>query len=163
MSMANYICENAITSTFDTDFRLYPISGMRGIIENAKSIRINGGGTDISAPIRYLLNNRISVDRIIILSDNEINDRPDMSTALYRRMGYGFTSKCQSVLDEYRRLVNPNVWVHAIDMMGYGTQQFKDSHTNIICGWSEKVFDFINTTETGIGNIVKKIEGYYFK
>lgn len=149
MAIANYICEETITTTFDTNLYSCNLSTQNGIIANANSIKVNGGGTDISLPLRYLLQNRIFVDRIIILSDNEIN------------RGYG--QVCQQYVDAYRKTVNPEVWVHAIDLMGYGTQQFHGYNTNIIAGWSEKVLDFIHQAEEGAGSLINKIENYYFK
>jgi hypothetical protein len=149
MAIANYICEETITTTFDTKLYINSLSAENGIIANASSISVKGGGTDISLPLRHLLSNKIFVDRIIILSDNEIN--------------YGYEAVCQKYVEEYRRKVNPKVWVHAIDMMGYGTQQFEGSNVNIIAGWSEKVLDFIYQTEQGIGTLETKIESYYFK
>jgi hypothetical protein len=55
------------------------------------------------------------------------------------------------------------VWVHAIDMQGYGTQQFQGDKVNIIAGWNEKVLDFIYQAEKGIGSLRTKVENYYFK
>jgi hypothetical protein len=149
MAIANYICEETITTTFDTKLYINSLSAENGIIANASSISVKGGGTDISLPLRHLLSNKIFVDRIIILSDNEIN--------------YGYEAVCQKYVEEYRRKVNPKVWVHAIDMMGYGTQQFAGSNVNIIAGWSEKVLDFIYQAEEGIETLAGKIENYYFK
>lgn len=148
MSIANYICEETITTTFDTKLYNNSLSTQNGIIANASSIRVNGGGTDISLPIRYLLSNKIFVDRIIILSDNEIN--------------YGYGVVCQKYVEEYKRKINPKVWVHAIDMQGYGTQQFYGERVNVIAGWSEKVLDFINNVEEGKESLISKIENYYF-
>jgi 60 kDa SS-A/Ro ribonucleoprotein len=149
MAIANHICEETITTTFDTKLYMNMLSTQNGIIANANSIRVAGGGTDISLPIRHLLSNKTFVDRIIILSDNEIN--------------YGYGAVCQKYVEEYKRKVNPKVWVHAIDMMGYGTQQFAGSNVNIIAGWSEKVLDFIYQAEEGIETLAGKIENYYFK
>ena len=44
--------------------------------------------------------------------------------------------------------------------MGYGTQQFAGPKTNIIAGWSEKIFDFILLAEQGEGTLEKTIENY---
>lgn len=148
MAIANYICEDAITSTFDTRFYLKPMASGNGIISNALSIPVTGGGTDIKLPIKYLLEKRIYVDRIILLSDNEIN--------------YGYGRTCQSLVEEYKKKVNPKVWVHAIDMQGYGTQQFYGDRVNIIAGWNEKILEFISTVEDGLGDLKNKIENYYF-
>ncbi|ADL53084.1 TROVE domain-containing protein [Clostridium cellulovorans] len=149
MAMANYICEDAITSTFDIRFKLRPIASTNGIISNALSIPVTGGGTDITLPIKYLLDNNIYVDRIIILSDNEINR--------------GYQSTCQEYVEEYKKKINQKVWVHGIDMQGYGTQQFYGEQINIIAGWSERTLEFISTVEEGLGNLRSKIENYYFK
>ena len=149
MALANYICEETITTTFDTKLYMNSLSTQNGIIANANSININGGGTDISLPIRHLLSNKIFVDRIIILSDNEIN--------------HGYGAVCQKYVEEYRHSVNPKVWIHAIDMMGYGTQQFTGDKVNIIAGFNEKVLDFIYQAEQGIETLANKIESYYFK
>jgi hypothetical protein len=44
--------------------------------------------------------------------------------------------------------------------MGYGTQQFAGPKTNIVAGWSEKVFDFIVLAEQGEGGLEKTIAAY---
>lgn len=85
------------------------------------------------------------MDRIILLSDNEIN-------CSYDRV-------CQDYVYQYKRLINKNVWVHAIDMQGYGTQQFHGDKVNIIAGWNEKVLDFISKAEEAAEMLKKKIEG----
>ena len=50
------------------------------------------------------------------------------------------------------------MWVHAVDLQGYGTQQFIDGKTNIIAGWSEKVLEFILLAENGVDLLIKRIE-----
>ena len=81
-----------------------------------------------------------------MFSDNEIN--------------YRYERTCQSFVDIYKEKINPNLWIHAVDLQGYGTQQFIGKNTNIIAGWSERVLEFINLAESGIDNIVTKIEKY---
>ena len=155
LSIANYICDETITVTFDTDLYMCSLPTTNGIISNANSIDINGGGTDITLPFRYLINNKIYVDRIIILSDNEINSNWDQE-----RSGWGRSVPCQSVAEKYRREVNPDVWIHAIDLQGYGTQQFKGKNTNIIAGWSERTLEFIALAEQGVDTLRRRIEEY---
>lgn len=157
LSIANYICEETITTTFDNNLYTCNLSTQNGIIANANNIKVNGGGTDITLPIRYLLDKRIFVDRIILLSDNEINRGYTYS------VGYGGPKTCQALVEEYKKKVNPDVWVHAIDMQGYGTQQFAGKNVNIIAGWNEKVLDFIAASEQGVDTLINKIESYYFK
>jgi 60 kDa SS-A/Ro ribonucleoprotein len=157
LSIANYICEETFTTTFDDNLYACNLSTQNGIIANANSVKVNGGGTDITLPIRYLLDKRIFVDRIILLSDNEINRGYTYS------MGYGGPKTCQALVEEYKKKVNPDVWVHAIDMQGYGTQQFVGKNVNIIAGWNEKVLDFIAASEQGVDTLMNKIGSYYFK
>lgn len=157
LSIANYICEETITATFDTNIYTCNLSTQNGIIANADSINVNGGGTNINLPLYYLLDRKIFVDRIILLSDNEIN------RGYTYNMSYGGPKTCQALVEEYKKRVNPDVWVHAIDMQGYGTQQFKGKNVNIIAGWNEKVFDFISSVEQGMDSLIYKISGYYFK
>lgn len=154
-SIASKVCDKYNVVTFDTNLRFPMVNKMDGIISNAEKISYNGGGTDITLPFDYILKNRIVYDRVIILSDNEINCGYNRYS-YYHRCG----ETCQSVVDKYRQKVNPNLWVHAIDMQGYGTQQFIGAKTNIIAGWSERVLEFINYAESGYGNIVKAIEEY---
>lgn len=152
MTIANYICDDAITVAFDTELYMCPMASVNGIISNAESIIVNGGGTNITLPLQYIIQNNIYVDRVIILSDNEINYGWDDS--------WRSSVPCQSLADKYRREINPNAWVHAIDLQGYGTQQFRGKNTNIIAGWSEKALEFIALAEQGVDTLRGKIEGY---
>lgn len=53
-----------------------------------------------------------------------------------------------------------DIWVHAIDLKGYGTQQFHGQKTNIMAGWSEKVLQFIQLAESGVDSLQEAIEHY---
>lgn len=96
-------------------------------------------------PFAEMIQKRIKVDRIIVISDDECNVR---------------SKAVQTFADEYRKSVNSDLWVHAIDIQGYGTQQFCGAKTNIIAGWSEKVFNFILLAEQGAGTLEKTIAEY---
>ena len=151
-AMANSICEDSIVVTFDTDLYKQNLSTMSGIISNAKKMNSDGGGTDITLPLKYLLTHKINVDRIIILSDNEINSNFSND--------HWSNKTCQQFVELYKKEVNSNVWVHAVDLQGYGTQQFMGKNVNIVAGWNEKIFDFIHLAEQGFDKIVKVIENY---
>lgn len=144
--LASKICDEYIVFSFENVLREYAISTNAPILYIVENLCTCGGGTNLSLPLKEMINKNIVADRLIILSDNEIN--------------YGFTSACQSLADEYRRKVNKDLWIHAIDLQGYGTQQFVGGKTNIIAGWSEKVLEFINLAEEGMDNQVKRIEKY---
>ena len=93
----------------------------------------------------------IDCDRIIILSDNEVNY--DLMWSFR-----GETKTIQTKADAYRRKVGHDVWVHAADMAGYGTSQFIGKDTNIIAGWSEKIFNLIPMAESGANGLVDEVE-----
>jgi hypothetical protein len=97
-----------------------------------------------------MINDNIQADRVIILSDNECN----------REIWWRPSKSVNTLANEYRNKTGNNIWVHAIDLQGYGTQQFAGARTNIIAGWSEKVFDFINLAEQGEGTLEKTISEY---
>jgi len=144
--LAARICEESVFMTFDTKLYKPVVSTKGGILAQVQGIPVNGGGTNMELPFRYLIEESVNVDRVIVLSDNEIN------------RGSGKT--VQSLTDEYRKSVNKDCWVHGVDLLGYGTQQFIGGRTNIIAGWSEKVLEFIALAEAGTDSLTKRIEDY---
>jgi len=115
-------------------------------------MRTDGGGTNIHLPFLYMLEHKLYVDRVIMLSDNEVN------VGVHGRGFYGGGKTIQQSADECRRTLNPDMWVHAVDLQGYGTQQFIGGKTNIIAGWSEKVLEFILLAENGVDSLINRIE-----
>ena len=103
-------------------------------------------------PFEKMIAENIKADRIIVISDNMCN-----SGGCY----YSY-KPVQTLADEYRRKTGNDIWVHAIDLEGYGTQQFHGAKTNIIAGWSEKVMEFIPLAEQGEGGLEKAIEHYQY-
>jgi len=142
------ICEESVFLTFDTSLYKPPVSTVGGILTQVQNIPVQGGGTQMELPFKHLTKEKINVDRIILLSDNQVN--------------CGDAKPIQSLANEYRREVNPDCWVHGIDLQGYGTQQFIGGRTNIIAGWSEKLLDFIKIAEDGIDTLTKRIEWYEY-
>ena len=147
--LGNRICENSRFYTFDTVIRQYPLSRHAAILDTCMHTACPGGGTDIGLPFQLMIEEHLTPDRVIRISDNQCN------TTSWPR---GKT--VQDLADEYRRLSGNDVWVHAIDLMGYGTQQFTGPRTNIIAGWSEKVFDFILLAEQGLGSLEDTVAHY---
>ena len=148
--IANRICDNSIALAFDTSVYNITAPSRNGILYTTTHTRAHGGGTNISLPFEAMLQKRIDCDRVIILSDNEVNSGCTWYTH----------KTVQALADEYRRKSGNDIWVHAIDLQGYGTQQFHGAKTNIIAGWSEKVFDFILLAEQGEGTLEKTIAAY---
>lgn len=149
--IANKICDNSYFYTFDNNIRKYAVSRRSGILETVINSRC-GGGTNMFLPFEKMIEDNIKADRIIILSDEECNS----GGSWYCR------KPVQTLADEYRRKSGNDIWVHAIDLMGYGTQQFHGAKTNIVAGWSEKVLNFIRLAEQGESNLEKTIEEYTY-
>lgn len=145
--IASRICENSIFYTFDTGIEKHAVSSRSGILYAVTHNKRAGGGTRMSLPFQKMIDSGVQADRVIVISDNECNG------------GWG-NKPVQSIADEYRRITGNNIWVHAIDLQGYGTQQFHGPKTNIIAGWSEKVLQFILLAENGTGALQETIENY---
>lgn len=145
--IANRICDDAIFYEFDNRIFKRAITTRCGILYTTVQEANARGGTNMELPFEQMIKDRVYADRIIVISDNECN-------------GSYWRAPIQSLADDYRRNANHDLWVHAIDLQGYGTQQFYGKHTNVIAGWSEKVFDFILLAEQGEGTLEKTIENY---
>lgn len=167
-AMASHICEDATVCYFDTSYSWWGSSsnskGYRiahygkydSVLDIALKNAFSGGGTEMSLPMKYALNEDSArdlkpFDRVIYFSDNMCNnDRQGLKTV-------------QSYVDQYRKQYNPSFWVHGVDMQGMGTQQFCGKNFNLIAGWGETVLDFINLAEKGVGSLVKTISEYELK
>ena len=147
--IANRLCEDSLFYTFDTSIRKYPLTSHTAILETCMRSAAAGGGTRIGLPFELMIQEGIQADRVIIISDNECNVS-----------GLSYHKPVQALADEYRRKSGNDIWVHAIDLMGYGTQQFAGPRTNIIAGWSEKVMQFIPLAEQGAGTLEETIARY---
>ena len=145
--IANRICEDAIVYTFDTSVERAAFSRRSGLLSATIGYHPRGGGTRMELPFLAMMQEGVKADRVIVLSDNECNSPY-------------WGSPIQSIADDYRRKTGNDIWVHAIDLQGYGTQQFMGAKTNYISGWSEKVFNFIPLAEQGEGTLEKTIAAY---
>lgn len=149
--LASRICDNAIFYTFNENIRKVAVSRRSGLLSETLQARANGG-TNMYLPFQKMLDDFVKADRLIILSDNECNAGG----------GWHRDEPVEAIADAYRRDSRVPLWVHAVDLQGYGTQQFRGSRTNIVAGWSEKLFQFILLAEQGEGNLIREIETYRF-
>lgn len=167
-SIAAKLSPDTVFLTFDSEVYPQSVSAKGRILSQVKSIQgLFGGGTAVYKPMEYLLTKKIKVDRIILLSDNEAN----VFSAEYYYNKLPFETFCdrapkgaaaQAVVNSYRKNVNPDVWVHAVDLQGYGTVQFNphDNRVNYIAGWSEKLLQFIQYAEAGVTTLVKTVRDF---
>ena len=147
--LANRICENSYFYTFNNRLVKQAVSSKCNILETVRVAGCNGG-TNMSLPFQKMIDDKINADRIIVLSDNMNNS------------GLWGNSPTQHYADEYRRISGNDIWVHGVDLQGYGTQQFHGQKTNIIAGWSEKVLDFILLAEQGEDSLIQRISNYHW-
>ena len=138
---------NSITSVFGGRFKVVDLDPDTGILHNADIL----ANTDVDhsthayLAIEYLTKKKLFVDRIIIFSDMQVYDLDGYPLGKY--------------LDAYRK-INPNVWLHCIDLAGYGTSVDSTSKTNVnlIAGWSDNVLHYIPMVELGANGMVSDIE-----
>lgn len=102
----------------------------------------------------HLTKSNVKVDRVILLSDMQCYDSYS---------GYGRSSR--SIDDKwevYRKTVNPDAWLHSIDLAGYGTSVVPDNAKNVslLAGWNTKFLDVIQGIEKGVGGLIEEIENY---
>jgi hypothetical protein len=110
------------------------LSKRNSVITNMNEIatfkaNYRGHATNAYEVFKHLFEQKIHVDRIIILSDMQCYDTGgNRSVAQYLAM--------------YRREINPEAFAHFFDLKGYGTQQMPsgDPRSNVVAGFSEKIF-----------------------
>ncbi|MBR3312980.1 MAG: TROVE domain-containing protein [Atopobiaceae bacterium] len=145
-AMASHISNKAWVCSFDNCARMLLFTGT-SVLADVQRVPAAGGWTDMGAAFDLLMASGFDADRVIVLSDSEVNS-PLCET----------TRTIQCKLDAYREQVGHDVWCHAIDLMGYGTQQFLGPQVNVMGGWSEQVLHFLALAESGFGSLVEEIE-----
>ena len=146
-AMSAHISDDAWVCEFNTRAFVVPMTGT-SIISDISRVGAPSGGTYMSAGFDLLMMSGFDADRVIVLSDNEVN-------GVFWHSGKDTIQHC---LEDYRRKVGHDVWCHAIDLQGYGTSQFWGPKTSVITGWSDQVLRFISLAENGFGSIVDEVE-----
>lgn len=134
---------NTFFATFDTSLYGHNFSSRTPLIDIVKNVPVQGGGTSTYLTLAYLTQEKKKVDQVFILSDN---------------MGYGGNVNVE--LERYKREVNADVKVYAIDLAGYGTLQFPQKNVSHFGGWSEKIFDVIRIAGQDKNALVNTIKNY---
>ena len=125
---------NADVVIYDEQIQELKINGRIPTIDLAKKIEsgAHGGGTNTSLVFQYAIQSGKKYTRIIIVSDNE---------------SWQDSSGTQTKYNEYRKISDPVVF--AIDIQGYGTKDIDSPKVKHLCGWSDRVLDFISHYEKG--------------
>ena len=149
-AMFAHMTEDCHVVGFNNEAHPIPMVGT-SILSDISLVPEAYGGTRMEKGFEWLMAHHVDADRVVVLSDNEVNGSMNW-------WGRNNMDTIQRKLDEYRRMVGHDVWCHAIDMQGYGTQQFAGHHVNVIAGWSEQVLRFVGMAESSDGSLVKEIE-----
>ncbi|MCR5795972.1 MAG: TROVE domain-containing protein [Solobacterium sp.] len=160
-ALAHHICDDAAVCYFSapnsTDPLGYHIAHYGrydSILEICRQTAAASGCTNMHLPLIYALQEDTAsrpFDRIIYFSDNMCNS------------SYAGLKTVQSEADQYRQRFNRDLWVHGIDLQGYGTQQFCGKRFNLIAGWNEGILGFITRAENGFGDLMAEISNYEMK
>jgi hypothetical protein len=132
--------------------RRVPVVAGASVFETMGSLRGSGGCTNLEAVFKAMELDNVDCDRVIVLSDNEVNG------PWWQPSDRNGKKTLQSCMDAYRKRVGHRVWMHAVDMAGYGTTQFDGPDTTFTAGWSEKVLNFMALAEAGTGSLEAEVE-----
>lgn len=140
--------ENADVILYDTAVKEHNRSDRAPVIDIASTIikSAMGGGTQTSLVFEYARTLNRIYDRFIIISDNESWSE-----------GWSGNS-VQDFYNAYKRDLNVDPYVYAIDIQGYGTKDITSPKVKHLCGWSGRLLDFINENEKGDA-LINYIEG----
>ena len=141
--------------TFANDATRVPVVAGASVLETMSRLRGDGGCTNMTSVFDAMERDGVDCDRVVVLSDNEVNS--DYSHYRLDRDSYG-KKALQSRMAAYRKRVGHRVWMHAVDMAGYGTTQFDGADTTFSAGWSEKLLSFMALSEEGMGGLEAAVE-----
>lgn len=141
---------NADVVLYDTQVKEFNKSTRVPVVDIAQSIvqSAMGGGTATSLVFDYALIKNKVYDRIIIISDNESWDDTFGSV--------------QAHYTAYRNKLNCDPFIYAIDIQGHGTKDIQSPKVKNLCGWSDRLLDFINESEKG-DSLIRHIESKEYK
>lgn len=133
---------------FDTEAQRVNLNPANSVIDNAKLIGSNGGGTDCSSVLREANAKNIKADTVFIVSDNE-----SWSSA------YRGNSTASHVEWKNFKKRNPNAKLILIDLAAEATTQVASNKDVLnVAGFSDNVFESIEAFLSGTGNWITKIE-----
>ena len=144
-----HLSDSCVVYAFSNHAERVPAMAGATVLDTMRLFKGHGGCTNMESVFLTAALERVDVDRMVFLSDNEVNH------GYSRRSG----KQCLQVnLEAYRRGIGHRVWLHAVDLAGYGTTQFGGTDTTFTAGWSEKVLAFMAMAEEGTGSLEAAVE-----
>lgn len=139
----------------------YEYDRSKGVLwNNKKSFTAGGecGGATENGLFAFLdkcVKDKIKVDNLYVISDMQIGDGESIVWERSSNYGYG---KFAELLKGFKK-VNPNCKIVSISIQGYGSEMFyRGSNILNIAGWSESIFDVINSKFCGYKNMIEEIK-----
>jgi len=148
---------DAVIISFDTVVHWEKINPRDSVMTNAQKLSRNGGGTDTGCAIKYLNDNNIRGDLLVIVSD-------DMSWFNSgSRWDYRMSTPAQQEWTTFN-YNNPGAKCVCIDIQPTNATQLKESADIInVGGFSDAVFDLLAAVARGSGkdtfvNLINSVE-----
>ncbi len=157
-AMVHRTCERSIVSVFGTNHAVVPLLRQDSVITNMERLSGTdvGGSTAAWKTLHWLSETKTRVDRIILLSDMQCygGDTPVWDSEPRRLLA--------EELHRYRSSVNPQCFLHSVDLTGYGTLQFPgdDRRSFLLAGWSERLLKTIPSLEQGTDSMLSVIRAW---
>jgi hypothetical protein len=114
-----------------------------------------GHSTNAHEVLNLLVEKGIKADRVVIFSDmqcwNSATGAVSVPSAIQKVFG-GKPATLNAAVEHYRRKINPNLFVHSVDLAGYGKSAVdaRDPRTNVVSGFSEKILQSVLTFEDAL-------------
>ena len=152
-------CKSIITGIFGDDWKIVQLPRVNVLANThklANMIGVVGLSTNGYKAIRCLIENKKIADKVFIFTDCQLWDSNyDMFSS------YGEHSNLSEEWNKYKSIA-PNAKLYIFDLAGYGNIpiDIKRNDVFMISGWSDKVFDVLDSLEKGESNLseIEKIE-----
>jgi 60 kDa SS-A/Ro ribonucleoprotein len=156
--LAWYASEDTIYGVFGDRLILVKPDRKRSLLENFTAVNQageevgQGTETGVYLMLEKMIAEKIFADRIIVCSDLQIGD------GSYHSCMTGRHAQIPELVADYRTEVNPNFMYYSICFNGHGNNVIVGNKSVLITGWSDKIFQFINTVEQDSNAQIKYIE-----
>lgn len=145
-------CENAYPYAFASDAKLLDIrktDGVVSIMDKIMSAQV-GSSTYAYKPVYDAIRRGIKADRIVLFSDMQCYSQATRWYSSYQEnLAAGQT--VQSGLENYRKMLNRNVWLHSVNLNAHDTtsQVQSGQFVNLVSGFSDKMLGTLIEAEGG--------------
>jgi hypothetical protein len=142
--LMKYRCKSAVAGMFGDFWKVYDMPSdnvLQNTVDMTKLEGEVGYGTNGYKVIRWLIDQKMEMDKVMLFTDCQLWDSNSWS--------------CDSLLPEYweryKREVAPNARLYIFDLAGYGQSPISMKRDDVFCiaGWSDKVFDILAALERG--------------